>query len=267
MKLGIEGKRALVTGSDSGIGKAIARTLAAEGAQLVVHGLSREGADRTVAAIIGDGGCAESVVGDLSTPEGAAGVIGAVFVKGGIDILVNNACGPDSALSDWLSIPDEHWEKCFSVNVMSSVRTIRAFVPGMCKKGWGRIINISSASTVTPTAAVADYQASAAALVNLTVSLARSLAGTGVTANVISPGPTLIPEPRDWSTSRVRDPGKNDIREVALECVGDHHGPAGRRWRSTEEISAAAALLVSKSSDFTTGTNLHVGGGGPNILH
>ncbi|MDO7833444.1 SDR family oxidoreductase [Sphingobium sp. HBC34] len=261
MKLGIEGKRALVTGSDSGVGKAIARTLAAEGVRLIVQGADRAGVQRTAAAIIGDGGCAETVVGDLSTAEGAAGVIAAVFAKGGTDILVNNARGSPSELSEWLSIPDEDWENKFAFHVMSAVRTTRAFVPAMRRKGWGRIINISSASVTAPMAAIADYQASAAALVNLTFSLARSLAGTGVTANVVSYGPG-------------RAPG-------AAICAGrmNDHGPAGLargrhqrgtmidRCCGTEEISAAAALLVSTLSDSTTGTNLHVGGGEASIFH
>lgn len=261
MKLGVEGKRALVTGSGSGIGEGVARALAAEGVRLVVHGPDKNEVDRTVAAIIGDGGCAESVVGDLSTPESAAGVIASVLANGGIDILVHNACVPVAALPDWLSIPDEDWEKCFSVNVMSAVRTIRALVPIMRRRGWGRIINVSSAGAAIP-AAVADYQASAAALVNLTVSLARSLAGTGVTANVISTGPTLVSKSQCWSMSPPSHPtAEGHSALVSLRSANDPGKATTMRWNRTREISAAAALLVSKSSDFTTGTTLHVGGG------
>ena len=267
MKLGIEGRRALVTGSNSGIGKGIARALAAEGVCVVIHGRDKERAQRTATAIIGDGGCAESVAGDLSTSEGAADVIAAVFAKGDIDILVNNAGGSDSAVSDWLSIADESWEKCFSLNVMSAVRMTRALVPAMCQKGWGRVINISSASATTPGADIADYQASKAALVNLTFSLSRSLAGSGVTANVVSPGPILTPGPRHWLQSLARERGEKDIEQVALEIVRDRYGLSVHRWGKTDEIGAAVALLASTLSDFTTGTNFHIDGGQTTGLH
>lgn len=261
MKLGVEGKRALVTGSGSGIGEGVARALAAEGVRLVVNGSDKNEVDRTVAAIIGDGGCAESVVGDLSTPESAAGVIASVLANGGIDILIHNACEPVAALPDWFSIPDEDWEKSFSVNVMSAVRAIRALVPIMRRRGWGRIINVSSAGVAIPVAAVADYQASAAALINLTVNLARSLAGTGITANVISAGPALVSKLGILSVSPQSYPVERPAAPLSPYRARDPGKATAMGWDRTREISAAAALLVSKSSDFTTGTTLHVGAG------
>lgn len=260
MKLSVEGKRALVTGSSGGIGRGVARALAAEGVRLVVHGCHKREVDRTVATIIGDGGCAESVVGDLSTAEGVVGVLGAVFARGSIDILVHNACEPDPSSIDWLSIPDENWEKQFSNNVMSAVRTIRAVVPAMRRRGWGRIITISSASTVAPAAAIADYQASAAALTSLTVSLARSLAGTGVTANMISAGGGLAGQEGGRRPSSAVDADASGVGQTATSCHCDRHHRSDSRSVDAGEIGAAAALLVSKSADFTTGTNLYIGG-------
>src|SRR5512139_3750233 len=260
MKLGIEGKRALVTEGDAGVGKSIARTLAGEGAHLIIHGRDRRMVERTVVAIIGDGGSAEAVAGDLSTPDGAAQVVATVLSRGGIDILVNNACMPDAGWSDWLSLPDEHWEKCFLSNVMSAVRMIRAFVPVMSQNGWGRIINVSNANAMAPTSTTADYQASGAALVNLTLSLARSLAGSGVTANVISPGPMLSSELLPGAEMAPRPNGEKEAHKAQ---TGDHrhNGRAGIGTRNAAEFSAAAALLASRLADYTTGTNLHIGVG------
>ncbi|PVX28638.1 SDR family NAD(P)-dependent oxidoreductase [Sphingomonas pokkalii] len=253
MKLGIEGKRALVTASSSGIGKAVAQRLSAEGVQIVIHGLDRRSVDQTASAIIGDGGSAERVVGDLSTPEGAAAIVAEVAARGDIDILVNTAFEQGDDAPDWLSTPELGWERCYATNVLSAVRTIRAFVPAMRRKGWGRIINLSGASPFLPSADIPDFQASAAALANLTISLARSLGGTGVTANLISPAPILAVGQRAPSA-----------RPSSKE--GNRTGRLTRQPDKTEEFSAAAALLASRLADSTTGTNLHIGGDNTHAL-
>ncbi|SKB79579.1 SDR family NAD(P)-dependent oxidoreductase [Sphingopyxis flava] len=265
MKLGIEGKRALVTCSDCGVGKDIALTLAAEGVHLVVHGTDRSATEGAVAAIIGDGGWAEGVVGDLSTAQGAAGVIETVLAKGGVDILVNNAGNSASTLPDWLSIPEAVWERSFSTNVICAVRTIRAFTPAMLAKGWGRIINISNQGMSSASSSIADHQASAAACVSLTVSLAQSLAGTGVTANVISSrsGPDF--NGRGWRAPRMTAVQHKDIGYNGREYVGQALHLTDGATNSARQISAAVALLASELSDMTNGASLDVGGA--NALH
>lgn len=263
MKLGIEGRRALVTCSDCGIGKDVALTLAAEGVHLVVHGTDRSATEGLVAAIIGDGGWAEGVVGDLSTAQGAAGVIESVLTKGGVDILVNNAQKPSSTLPDWLSISEADWERSFSTNVISAVRTIRAFTPAMLTKGWGRIINISDQGTPSASATIADHQASVAACVSLTLSLARSLAGTGVTANVICLKSGPAANRSAWKASRFN--ATQQSRHNGQGYVdGSLHWPTGAA-DSAKQISAAVALLVSELSDMTNGASIDVSG--TNVLH
>lgn len=263
MKLGIEGRRALVTCSDHGIGKDVALTLAAEGVHLVVHGTDRSATEGLVAAIIGDGGWAEGVVGNLSTTQGAAAVIDAVLTKGGVDILVNNAQKPSSTLPDWLSIPESDWERSFSMNVISAVRTIRAFTPAMLSKGWGRIINISDQGTSSASATIADHQASVAACVSLTLSLARSLTGTGVTANAICLKSGPVASKGGWKAARI-NAMQHTLRN-GQGFVGDGlHWPAGAP-DSAKQISAAVALLVSELSDMTNGASLDVRGA--NVLH
>lgn len=250
MKLGIEGRRALVTNGVSAIGQSIAHTLAAEGAHVVVHGADRAEVERTVAAIIGDGGCAEMAWGDLSTEAGARQVIDGVLGRGGVDILVNNACRQDVGWADWLSMPDAHWERHFLANVMSAVRMIRPIVPLMIARRWGRIINVIDTSASGGGPAAADFSASGVALANLTFGIARSLSGSGVTANLISPAPSL-------TQASAIDP------EIAFHMgrwdAPRSAEPVGAARSNVTEFSAAAALLASRQADHTTGTNLHVG--------
>ena len=259
MNLEIEGKRALVTGSNTGIGKGIARSLAADGAIVVVHGRDRNRAEKTAAQLIEAGGRAEAVAGDLATEEGAAQVIAGV--KGPIDIIVNNAGGSEAVTSDWFATTDAAWERAYAVNVMSAVRMIRAFVPAMKERGWGRIINIASASATQPGRDIPEYQACKAALLNLTVSLSKALAGSGITANIVSPGPILTPGPRHWLQQLARERGDDDIGQVSTETAREQFGLSVHRWGRSEEIGAMVALLASPLSDFTTGANMRVDGG------
>lgn len=268
MDLGLRGKRALITGSNTGIGKGIARALAAEGVLVVIHGRDRERAEKTACALIGDGARAESIAGDLSTSEGAAGVIDEALSRGPVDILVNNAGGAaGGAMSEWFSTTDEVWERTFQINVMSAVRMIRALVPPMQERGWGRVINIGSTSATMPNAEIADYQAAKAAMLNLTVSLSKRLAGTGVTANMVSPGPVLTPAPRHWLQSLARERGDETIDAVAAEIARDDYGVTVGRWGTTDEIGTVVAMLASPRSDFTTGANFHIDGGAAQAIH
>lgn len=267
MDLGIAGRRALVTGSNTGIGKGIARALAAEGVIVIVHGRDVARAERTAGELVAAGGRAEFVTGDLATAEGANAVIESVRAGGHLDILVNNAGGSSSVQADWLDIVEDTWTATWNANVLSAVRLTRAFVPAMRAAGWGRLINIGSMAATTPSAEIADYQSSKAALTNLTMSLARSLAGTGVTANVVSPGPILTPAPRHWLQSLAKQRGEDGIEAIESETARDMYGLSVHRWGKTSEIGAAVALLASTLSDFTTGTNFHIDGGGNRGLH
>lgn len=267
MDLEIAGRRAFVSGSNTGIGKGIAKALASEGAIVIVHGRDRARAERTARELADAGARTDVATGDLSTREGAASVIEQLAAIGPIDILVNNAGGVANPLSDWLSVPEEDWEGSFQLNVMSAVRTIRALVPGMIARGWGRIINIGSATGLQPGPDIAEYQANKAALLNLTLSLSKSLTDSGVTANMVSPGPILTPPARKWLQSLAAKRGEEDIGPVGREIARDHYNVSLARWGTTAEIGAAVAFLASPRSDFTTGTNLHVDGGSMQALH
>ena len=154
---------------------------------MLVHGRDAARIRAVVGRITSAGGQAVAIKGDLATDEGAAAVYSeAKTAFGGIDILINNA-GAYEARS-WFETTPATWRKFFETDVLSAVRLILAVVPDMRQAGWGRVINVATGMATTPQAVMADYAAAKAAMVNSTVSLAKALAGTGVTANTISPG-------------------------------------------------------------------------------
>ena len=146
----LEGKRVLVTGSSAGLGEAIATMLAKEGATIFIHGRNAARANQVADAIRRDGGIAEVALGDLSTEAGADEVATACLAGGPIDILVNNAGA--YAHTGWMDTTPEEWQATFNLNVVSYIRMIRRFVPGMKKKGWGRIVNIGGGLGIQPLA-------------------------------------------------------------------------------------------------------------------
>lgn len=261
MDLRLNGKRALVTGSTSGIGRAIAIALAAEGAAVLVHGRDAERAKATADDIAATGGAASVVLGDLTHEAGARPVISAVEAFGGVDILVNNAAsaGGDDG---WMAGGPAEWLDLYNTNVASAVRLIGALTPAMRTAGWGRVIQISSAAHPYPLPMKAAYSATKAALSNLTVSLSKELAGTGVTANTISPGPTLTDGFRDLALTFARHHGMGDDTTAATRALisGPLANPSGR-LAEPHEIAALTALVASPLSASINGANLRIDGG------
>ena len=266
MDLVLRGKRALVTGSSSGIGAAIARILAAEGASVAVHGRNRERCEAVAAQIRGDGGTAVVVTGDLAAEAGAAAVAeGALAGLGGVDILVNNAGGNDAGAAgnpDWFAVAPEDWVHTYRQNTVAAVRLILSLVQDMKQRGWGRIIQIASASAIQPIPSVPNYQAAKAAMLNLSASLARTLAHTGITVNTISPGMIRTTAVEQWLGSVAQqmkwDGGWDAIeqrftREMMPLCVS--------RIGRGEDIGSAVAFLASPLAGYITGANLRVDGG------
>jgi NAD(P)-dependent dehydrogenase (short-subunit alcohol dehydrogenase family) len=258
MDLLLNGKRALVTGSTSGIGQAIAITLAAEGAAVVVHGRDAERAKATADAIAANGGTASVVLGDLSNDDGARHV---AETADDIDILVNNAASADGD-EGWLAGGPAQWLDLYNGNVASAVRLIGALTPAMRRAGWGRVIQISSAAHPYPLPMKAAYSATKAALSNLTVSLSKDLAGTGVTANTISPGPTLTDGFRELALTFARHHGMGDDTAAASRALisGPLSNPSDRLVEP-HEIAALTALVASPLSASVNGANLRIDGG------
>lgn len=262
MDLQLKGRRALVSGSSSGIGECIARMLAEEGCAVVVHGRDRARAE-AVAARIGAAGVA---IGELATDEGALAVFEqALAALGGtIEILINNAGGNSSGNSSNppLAISALDYMANYNANALSAVRLAHHAVPAMVEAGFGRVINVSSAVAVQPNNMGSDYSAAKAALNNFTVSLAGSLNGVGVTVNTITPGIIMVDGMIRWGRSRYGDEALS-IEEITRRMAADgifDIPPAGRLG-TPEEVALVACMLASPRLGYVTGANYRVDGG------
>lgn len=263
MDLGLAGRRALVTGSSSGIGAGIAQMLAAEGAQVIIHGRNVARAEEVAARIRHAGGVAYVACGDLGIESQAAGVAeSAMRLAGGVDILVNNAGGAsEGAKPNWFETEVDDYLATFQSNVLAAVRLIRALVPPMRERGWGRVINIGTGAAITPTSAQPDYAGAKAAMLNLTLSLSKALSRSGVTSNAVSPGMIRTEGLRAFLARFADKRGWGDDIARAEEYVAKGSGQTVTRIGEVEDIAYAVAVLASPRSDFINGTNIHVDGG------
>jgi 3-oxoacyl-[acyl-carrier protein] reductase len=260
--LQLKGRRALVTGSSSGIGEAIARMLAGEGAAVVVHGRNRERAEKVAAQIKAAG----VAIGDLSTDEGAASVHAeaCAALGGNIEILVNNAGGSSTGNTTKtpIDIPMADWISNYHSNALSSVRLCRLAVPDMVAAKFGRVINVSSAVAVQPNNLGADYSIAKSALNNFTVSLAGSLKGVGVTVNTVSPGIIMVDGLLRMGRKKYGDDTLS-IEAVTQRLAADNVfvlPPAGRLG-IPDDLALIICTLASPLSGFVTGANYRVDGG------
>ena len=257
MDLKLKGKLALVSGSTAGIGHAIAASLAAEGARVIVNGRSQPSVDDAVARIrAGEGGEVLGFAGDLATPA-AADALAARFPN--IEILVNNlGIFEPKPFED---IPDEDWTRFFDVNVLSGVRLARLCLPAMKRANWGRIIFISSESALQIPAEMIHYGMTKTAQIAVARGLAESLAGTGITVNSVLPGPTKSRGVGEFVETLAKADGKSfeDFEKEFFEKVR----PTSliKRFEAPEEIAALVAYVASPLSSGTTGAALRVDGG------
>ena len=261
MNLRLENKRALVTGSSSGIGEAIAKILAAEGAAVVVHGRKEAEARRVAEVIRRAGGRVYVVLGDLAAESDAVRVADETLAAlGGVDILVNNAGAYPQKL--WFETTADEWNELYNQNVGSMVRMITRLVPGMKERGWGRVIQIASVVGTKPVSGLGNYSATKSANIMLTVSLALELAGTGVTANTVSPGPILTKGVEEMirSMAKERDWG-SDWGEMERRFIAEFAPTLTQKIGHPEDVGNLVAFLASPLAGNITCANFRVDGG------
>ncbi|MFH8568150.1 SDR family NAD(P)-dependent oxidoreductase [Streptomyces sp. NPDC017993] len=265
MDLRLAGQCALVTGSSSGIGATIAETLAGEGCDILVHGRDAAAAAAVAERVALRGVRAEVVLGDLTEP-GVAEQIAVTARDFGARILVNNA-GP-FAEHDWDSARPADWRAAFEGNVLPTVRVTQTLLPSLRSHGWGRVITIGSRAVRTPLPHMVTYSAAKAAVVNMTTSLARHLAGTGVTANCVSPGVIITPSMQRMFERRGEPEQRGELADADVRSgpgeaalVAEYApNPTGRLGRP-QDIAAAVAYLASPLADYVNGIELRVDGG------
>jgi NAD(P)-dependent dehydrogenase (short-subunit alcohol dehydrogenase family) len=258
MDLKLRDKVALVTGSTAGIGFAIAKSLANEGAQVYVNGRTQERVDAAVAAIrknVPDARV-DGIAADFADAEGAGTVIAKLPT---VDVLVNNVGIFEP--KPFAEIPDADWYRFFEINVMSGVRLSRHYLAGMLQKNWGRILFISSESAVQIPVEMVHYGMTKTAQVALARGIAESVAGTGVTVNSILPGPTESEGVGGFVEAMARQQHKS--KEQVEKEFFEHARPSSllKRFATVEEVAAMVTYVASELSSATNGSALRVDGG------
>jgi 3-oxoacyl-[acyl-carrier protein] reductase len=263
--LGLAGRVCVVTGASRGIGLETARQLSAEGASVLLVARSREPLDAAVATCREAGGRAEALTCDVTDADAGERMLAAARTAlGEPDVLVNNAGG--ARWRDLDDVPDADWRAAWEVNVMASHRAMRALVPGMLERGWGRVVNVSSTAGKRPSANMPEYSVAKAAQLSLSRLWADRSAARGVLVNAICPGPTK-------SELWIGEGGLADQSaamsglagpEAALEKAG-----AGRpigRLAEVDEIAAAIVFLCSARASYVAGAAWSVDGGTVQVI-
>jgi NAD(P)-dependent dehydrogenase (short-subunit alcohol dehydrogenase family) len=258
MHIDLSGKTALVTGSTAGIGHAIAKGLAATGANVVINGRGQAKVDAAVAAVskVAKGGKVSGVAADVSTADGCARLVAA---QPDVDILINNTGIFEP--KPFFDIPDDDWQRFFDVNVMSGVRLSRAYMPAMLKRNWGRIVFIASESALMIPQEMIHYGMTKTAQLSVSRGLAELTRGTAVTVNAVMPGPTMSEGVQTFVADLAKQNGQSES-EAAANFIKQHRpGSLIQRFATVEEIANMVVYVSSKESAATNGAALRAEGG------
>ncbi|WP_107495248.1 SDR family oxidoreductase [Thalassobius sp. I31.1] len=256
MDLGIKGKRALICASSKGLGRGCAEALAAEGVNVVLNARSEGPLSETAEAIRqAYGVTVETVAGDISTEEGRAEVL---RVAGAVDILVNNAGGPPPGVwSDW---GRDDFIKALDANMLAPIAMIKALVPGMIDRGWGRVVNITSQSVKAPIPALGLSNSARTGLTGYVAGTSRQVAPEGVVMNNLLPGIHATDRAVSLDGGVATAQG---ITPEEAKAQREATIPA-RRYGTAAEFGATCAFLCSQHAGFIIGQNILLDGGGVN---
>lgn len=258
MDLGLDSRRALVTGSTAGIGFAIADALASEGASVTINGRTQARVDAAVEQLRAKKprGKVDGIAADLGTEAGAKELLAKLPE---VDVLVNNLGIFEP--KPFLDIPDDDWRRFFEVNVLSGVRLSRAYLPKMLAKNWGRILFVSSESGIQIPAEMIHYGMTKTAQIAVARGIAESVAGTGVTVNSVLPGPTKSEGVGGFVEDLARAQNK-DVKTVEADFFRDMR-PSSiiKRFATVDEVASLVVYLASERASATTGSALRVDGG------
>ena len=258
MNVDLKGKTALVTGSTSGIGHAIARGLAGAGAAVVVNGRSQAKVDAAVTGIAKamPGGKVHGIAADVSTAEGCKALVAALPE---VDILINNAGIFEP--KDFFEIPDEDWSRFFETNLMSGVRLSRGYLPGMLKRNWGRIVFISSESALNIPKEMIHYGTTKTAQLAVSRGLAEMTRGSAVTVNSVLPGPTMSEGVETFVKDLAKQNGQS-VEEAASRFIKQFRPTSLlQRFATVEEIANMVVYVASPQASATNGAALRAEGG------
>lgn len=257
MDLGIKGKKALVCASSKGLGLGCARALAEAGVDLVMNARGADALEEAAQAVRADFGVSvQTVAADVTTDEGQAAVLEA---SGPLDILINNAGGPPPGMwSDW---DRDDFIAALDANMLTPIALMKATLPGMMDRGWGRVINITSQSVKAPIAVLGLSNAARAGLTGYVAGTARQVAGSGVTINNLLPGSHATA--RRFGMDQAIADRQGISRDEATAQVWQEI-PAGR-YGTSEEFGATCAFLCSQFAGFIVGQNILLDGGNVNV--
>jgi len=258
MLQGLQGKRALVTGSTSGIGLGIAQALASQGCHIVLNGFGDAAA---IEALRSEMAQTHAVTvsfeaADLSRPADIEAMAARCTQAGGIDILVNNAGIQHTSPVE--TFPVERWDAVIGLNLSAAFHTTRLLLPGMRAKNWGRIINIASAHGLVASVEKAAYVAAKHGLIGLTKVVALETAKTGITCNAICPGWVLTPLVQKQIDARAVTQGISP-EQAKQQLVGEKQ-PSGE-FVTPEQLGALATFLCSTAADQVRGAAWSIDGG------
>ena len=264
MDLHIKDKVAVITGANSGMGKATARILADEGAKVVMTDINNEKLQEATEEIresVGDIEKITAIHADLSTAEEADRLAERVkSTYGNAEIVVHTA-GARGAAGDFLELSDQDWYKTIDIDLMGAVRVSRAFIPQMQEQGWGRLIHVSSENALQPYEEESPYNACKAALINLTKCLSRAYSKDGLLINCVSPAYVKTPMTDAMMEQKAEE--RNTSVEETVEWFLENKRPhiAVDRRGTADEVASVIAFLCSERASYVNGSNYRVDGG------